>query len=67
MGLCEEGNDVEQVVEYMGQGICAYYGVLGVLLNSCGDSKSLQVVKSVNEFLKCFLSIWLVTLNLMEK
>jgi pentatricopeptide repeat protein len=51
MGLCEEGK-VEQVVEYMGQGVSADYGVFCALLDSCGDSKSLQVGKRVNEFLK---------------
>ena len=56
MGLCEEGK-VERVVEYMGQGVCADYGVFYVLLDSCGDSKPLQVGKSVNGFLKCSLSI----------
>ena len=44
-------------VEYMGQGVCADYGVFYVLLDSCGDSKPLQVGKSVNGFLKCSLSI----------
>ena len=47
----------KKVVEYMGQGVCADYGVFCVLLDSCGDSKPLQVGKSVNGFLKCFLSI----------
>ena len=48
----------KKIVEYMGQGVCADYGVFCVLLDSCGDSKSLQVGKSVNGFLKCSLSIW---------
>ena len=51
MGLCEEGK-VEQVVEYMGQGVFADYGVFCALLDSFGDSKSLQVGRRVNEFLK---------------
>ena len=38
MGLCEEGK-VEQVVEYMGQGVCVDYGVFCALLGSCGDIK----------------------------
>ena len=42
----------------MGQGVCADYGVFCVLLDSCVDSKPLQVCKSVNGFLKCSLSIW---------
>ena len=43
----------KKIVEYMGQGVCADYGVFCVLLDLCGDSKPLQVGKSVNGFLKC--------------
>ncbi|KAK7846438.1 pentatricopeptide repeat-containing protein [Quercus suber] len=34
------------------RGVCADYGVFCALLDSCGDSKSLQVGKRVNEYLK---------------
>ena len=33
----------KKVVEYMGQGVCADYGVFYVLLDLCGDLKPLQV------------------------
>ena len=45
MGLCEEGKDVEQVVEYMGQGVCAYYGVLCVLLIRVGIQSPFKLLR----------------------
>lgn len=52
MGLCEEGR-IEEALEFMGQGVSAdYYEVFRVLLNSCRDSKSLEVGRRVHEFLK---------------
>ena len=51
MGLCEEGKDVEQVVEYMGQGVCAYYGVLRVLLIRVG-------IQSPFKLLRVSMSSW---------
>ena len=40
-------------MEYMGQGVGSDYGVFCVVLDLCGDSKPLQVGKSVNGFLEC--------------
>ncbi|XP_062148582.1 pentatricopeptide repeat-containing protein At2g15690, mitochondrial-like [Alnus glutinosa] len=51
MGLCEEAK-VEEVVEHMGRGVDADYSVFCALLDSCGNSKSLEAGKRVHEFLK---------------
>lgn len=40
MRFCEEGN-VKEVLDYMGQGVCADYEVFYALLSSCGKSKPL--------------------------
>ncbi|KAG7988790.1 hypothetical protein I3843_03G204800 [Carya illinoinensis] len=51
MGLCREGK-VEEVVDLMGQGVCADYSVFCALLDSCANSKSVEVGRRVHEFLK---------------
>lgn len=51
MGLCKEGK-VKEVLEYLGQGVSADYGVFCILLDFCDDSKSLEVGRKVHEFMK---------------
>ncbi|XP_015889191.3 pentatricopeptide repeat-containing protein At2g15690, mitochondrial-like [Ziziphus jujuba] len=51
MDLCLDGK-VQEAVDYMAQGISADYRVFCALLNSCGDSDSLELGKRVHEFLK---------------
>lgn len=50
MGLCEEGK-IREAVEYMGQGVCAEYGVFCAMLSSCGKTKSLEVGRRVHDLL----------------
>lgn len=51
IGLCHDGK-VEEALGFMGDGVSADYNVFSELLNSCRDSKSLEVGKRVHEFLR---------------
>uniref|UniRef100_A0A2P2Q3K9 Uncharacterized protein MANES_16G103500 n=1 Tax=Rhizophora mucronata TaxID=61149 RepID=A0A2P2Q3K9_RHIMU len=49
--LCNEGK-LKEAIECMSQGVFADFGAFGALLDSCGNLKSLEMVKKVHDFLR---------------
>ncbi|KAK3004573.1 hypothetical protein RJ639_018534 [Escallonia herrerae] len=50
MALCREGK-VEEVLEFMSQGVLADYFTYEILLDSCGSMQSVELGKRVHQFL----------------
>lgn len=53
IALCDEGK-IEEALKYIAEGVSADYNVFCALLDSCRDSKSLELGKKVHEYLKRF-------------